>query len=189
MARMIIQGTRVAVAAFTTSLIMGTGACQAEREMGDTTAIAGAESGRRPASRQLASLTGLSHMPVPANGAAFDASLRRHYPAAMLRAGRGGDVLVDVRLDRTGRVLDVDVVEERRTRSADEHRIVVLDKVPGSDLEVEREVALNYDPAAFGAAAKAAVLESRFRPALRAGKPVPYTLRMTVSFDPAQHRG
>jgi hypothetical protein len=145
---------------------------------------------RRPVSEQLAKYTGLSHLPVEEDRAAFNASIRRHYPAEMLRAGRGGDVLVDVRMDESGRVLDVDVVEERRTTvgSADEHRIVVVDKAPGSNTEVQREVRLNYDPDTFGPAAEAALREVRFRPALRDGKPVPYTLRMTVRFDPANAR-
>ena len=154
---------------------------------GDERVGVSVEAERRPVSAQLAKYTGLSHLPVEEDGAAFDASIRRHYPREMLRAGRGGDVLVDVRLDESGRVLDVDVVEERRT-AADEHRIVVVGKAPGSNTEVQREVRLNYDPDTFGPAAEAALREVRFRPALRDGKPVPYTLRMTVRFDPADAR-
>jgi hypothetical protein len=171
------------------ALLIVAAACGSEGREIDPSAIAsgGPAAERRPASEHLSSMTGLSHMPVPENGKAFDASIRRHYPAAMLRAGRSGDVLVDVRLDETGRVLDADAVMERKT-SADEHRVVVVEKARGSNKEVEREVALNYDPEAFGAAAEAALREVRFRPALRNGKAVPYTMRMTVRFTPEDMR-
>lgn len=166
------------------ALLLAAAACD---RPGADASIAGGAAERRPASEHLSSLTGLSHMPAPENNAAFNASIRRHYPREMLRAGRGGDVLVDVRLDASGRVLDVDVVEERKT-VGDEHQIVVRGNVPGSDLQVEREVKLNYDPEAFGAAAAAAIREVRFHPALRDGKGVPYTWRMTVRFTPPAAR-
>jgi outer membrane biosynthesis protein TonB len=172
------------------ALLIAAAACAPDNrgEAADAAAIAGGSPvARRAASEHLSSITGLSHMPTPVSQSAFGASIRRHYPEAMRRAGRGGEVLVDVRLDETGRVQEVDVVRERKT-SADEHRIVVIGKAPGSNTEEEREVQLNYDPEAFGAAAQAALREVRFRPALREGKAVPYTLRMTVSFTPADAR-
>jgi hypothetical protein len=162
-------------------------AAACDRPADDSSIAGGSAEGRRPASEQLAAATGLSHMPVPVNGPAFTAAIRRHYPPQMLRERRGGDVLVDVRLDESGRVLGATAVDNRAAvgNAAGRTRMVVIDRAPGSDLEVQREVPLNYDPQRFGAAAEAAVREVRFRPALRGGTPVPYTLRMTVRFSPS----
>jgi outer membrane biosynthesis protein TonB len=170
-----------------TAAVLAAATVACDRGGGDSPIAGGSAAGRRPASEQLAAATGLSHMPVPENGPAFTAAIRRHYPPRMLRERRGGDVLVDVRLDASGRVLGATAVDNRAAlgNPGGETRMVVIDKAPGSDLEVQREVQLNYDPQRFGAAAEAAVREVRFRPAMRDGKPVPYTLRMTVRFSPS----
>jgi hypothetical protein len=139
---------------------------------------------RRIASAPLQELTGLSHLPSPADDAAIGASLRRHYPRDLLAQQIRGAVLVDIRLDDRGIVQDVHaVLPASRPTSTDEQRLVVRERVNGQ--VVERGVTLTYD-AQFGPAAEAALREVRFLPALRDGRAVPFTLRMTVEFSPPQ---
>lgn len=166
-------------------LMLSTAGCEPP---GGSGAMAGGAPSRPAASELVSASTGLSHLPLPERPAALAASLRRHYPAALRESGRGASVLVDVRVDETGRVLDVGVVDNRDKVRNGGARMVLLDQVPGSNLRVEREAQVTYDPVRFGAAARAAVREVRFRPALRDGKAVPYTLRMTVTFTPPSAR-
>lgn len=144
----------------------------------------GAARERAPASRQVQEATGLSHLPAPESQEALAASMRRHYPARFIGVRPRSAVLVDVDVSEQGVVRDVRVVDRTGMDDGDV-RAVLLKKVPGTNQVVEREVRTVYD-AAFGPAAQAAVREVRFAPALREGRPVPYTLRMTVEFaDPA----
>jgi hypothetical protein len=87
----------------------------------------------------------------------------------------GGSVLVDVRVAADGGVEEVEVVP----RPAGIHAAMILREPDGSSRRVEP----NDDPA-FGPAARAALMETRFTPALRDGRPVPFTMRMTIAFDP-----
>ncbi|HEU4452762.1 MAG TPA: hypothetical protein VFR81_06865 [Longimicrobium sp.] len=125
--------------------------------------------------------TGLSHLPVPADDRAFDASLRRHYPPALLEKKVGGSVLVDVSIDEKGFVQNVDVVD--RPARTPNTGMVLVDRDPRTGVTVEREVAPSYDPA-FGPAARAVMREVRFQPALKDGQPVPFKMRMTIAFQP-----
>lgn len=120
-------------------------------------------------------MTGVDRLPVPADRAAFMASLAAHYPAAHRAAGVTGSALVDVAVDAEGKVAAVEVIPRPQGMNA----ILVLRGKDGT----ERQVTPQDDPA-FGAAAQAALRGVRFTPAMRDGKPVPYTLRMTVTFDP-----
>jgi hypothetical protein len=139
---------------------------------------------RRIASPKLQELTGLTHLPLPADDALLGASLRRHYPRDLITQRIRASVLVDVRLDERGIVQDVRAVSPvSLPNSADEHRMVVRERVNGQ--VVEREVTPTYD-FRFGPAAEAALREVRFLPALRDGRAVPHTLRMTVEFSPSQ---
>jgi outer membrane biosynthesis protein TonB len=136
---------------------------------------------RFPASEQARAMTGLSHLPVPADNTAFDASLRRHYPPALLEKKLGGSVLVDLSIDEKGFVQNVDVIDgPARTPNIG---TVLVDKDPRTGVTVEREVVPTYNPA-FGPAARAAMREVRFEPALKDGQPVPFKMRMTIAFDP-----
>lgn len=139
---------------------------------------------RRIASPQLQELTGLSHLPLPADDGAIGASLRRHYPRDLLAQQASGSVLVDIDLDERGIVQDVQAVQRASLPNpADEHRMVVRERVNGQ--VVEREATLKYD-SRFDPAAEAALREVRFLPALKNGQAVPFTLRMTVEFAPPQ---
>ena len=157
---------------------------------GRATLATGADGGvRRAASPMVQQAAGVTHLPLPIDEEAFNASLRRHYPAELRAQGRGGAVLADVRLDARGIVRGVEILTTRASTAAgeagdDEHRVVLLDERDGR--AIEREAQLAYDPA-FAEAARAVLQEARFLPALRDGRAVPFTLRMTVSFDPPTH--
>ena len=144
----------------------------------DPAPAAGGE--RPPASEEVQRSTGLSHMPRPENPAALSRSLARHYPRELAGARRRTLVLVDVQLDERGRVLDVVPVDRPEGVPANVS-MVLEDPMPGTGGTVERAYEGTYD-IAFGPAARAALREVRFQPALRDGRPVPYTLRMTVEF-------
>ena len=154
--------------------------CEGEGSRSSEALSTNVQQERRPASETARRLTGLSHMPAPVDGDALDASLRKHYPREFIGIRPRTAVLVDVKLDERGRVGDV-VVVDRPPSLPDNVSMVILDKVPGSNVPVEREYSTTYD-SAFGPAARAALKEVRFQPAIRDGRAVPYTLRMTVEF-------
>lgn len=163
-----------------TLLVLGLLASAACTESSDATHAAESRGQTSPMIQQL---SGLSHLPAPASTSALNASMRRHFPRHLAGVRARTAVLVDVAIDAHGRVGDVHVIEPSSV-GGDNVRAVVLEKVPGTNQLVEREVQATYD-AAFGAAAQAALREVRFLPALRGGRPVPFTMRMTVEFaDP-----
>jgi hypothetical protein len=136
---------------------------------------------RSAASAHVQKLTGLSHLPVPQSEDALLRSLTRHYPRQFVGLRPRTAVLVDVTVDEKGFVRNVAVVDRPPDAAGQQVRMVVLDRAPGSNTEVAHEVATPYDQA-FGPAAQAAIGEVRFHPAMREGRAVPYTLRMTVEF-------
>lgn len=133
--------------------------------------------GRRALSPEVQAHTGLSHLPEPTDQAEFAARLQKHYPAQLRAQGVAGSALLDVHVDAQGRVGDVDIVLRPTGPEHPTHRAVLQDR--GGT----RVVQLNDRPE-FGAAAQTALRETRFQPALKDGKGVPYKLRMTVQFDP-----
>jgi TonB family protein len=135
-----------------------------------------AVAGRRPLSSALRAQTGLSHLPEPVDRAEFAARLESHYPARFRAERVSGTTLVDVHVDEQGRVGEVEVIQ-RPVSARVEATAVLLDK------DGAHVMKLNDQPE-FGAAAQAALRETRFLPALKDGKPVAYKLRMTVQFDP-----
>jgi outer membrane biosynthesis protein TonB len=149
---------------------------------GDDRASAGSSAARdRPAaSDQVRAATGLSHIPIPADQEAFNASMLRHYPPALLEKKVSGAVLVDLSIDEKGVVQNVDVVDRP---PAPDVKLVLIDVDPRPGAPVEREVEPSYDPA-FGPAARAAMREVRFEPAFKDGFAVPYKMRMTITFEP-----
>lgn len=166
------------------ALVTGCSDEQAGAERTSVVTASNAAVDRQPAPEAARQATGLSHLPVPENRSALFASLRRHYPPALLAKKAHGAVLVDVSIDERGIVREVDVVNRPRTLDPSTHPSVVLvDRDPRTGVTVEREATLSYDPA-FGPAARAALREVRFLPALRDGRAVPFTMRMTVSFEP-----
>ena len=136
-----------------------------------------AASGRRAISPELSAHTGLSHLPEPADGAQLSRLLKQHYPAQLRSQGVSGTALLDVHVDAQGRVVAVDVVRRPGAAEHPSNRAVLQDKDGTHALEIN-------DRPEFGRAAQAALRETRFQPALKDGKPVPYKLRMTVQFDP-----
>ncbi len=144
---------------------------------------AGAELARsargRAASAEVRTKTGMSHLPGPQSEDALRASLRRHYPQQL--QDRTGAVLLEVEVDARGTVRDVDVVTPP-SAAHPTHRAVIVD----GESSVRRAMEFQYDPA-FGAAAQAALRETRFTPAVRASddRAVPFRWRMTVVFDPS----
>jgi outer membrane biosynthesis protein TonB len=146
----------------------------------DRESAVGAARNRPPTSEQMRAATGLSHLPIPADQDAFNASMLRHYPPALLERKVGGAVLVDLDIDERGFVENVDVVNRPATPDV---KMVLIDKDASTGAAVEREVELSYDPA-FGPAAQAAMREVRFEPALKDGLAVPFKMRMTITFEP-----
>jgi hypothetical protein len=143
-------------------------------------ADASALQGRPAVSAAVQEMAGVSHLPVPVNYTDMRRSLARHYPRQFVGVRPRTAVLVDVMVDEKGFVREVAVVDPPSV-SPGQVKMVVLDRVPGSNTRVAREVESTYDQS-FGPAAQAAIKDVRFRPALRDGKPVPFTLRMTVEF-------
>ncbi|HLL84469.1 MAG TPA: energy transducer TonB [Longimicrobium sp.] len=125
----------------------------------------------------MSARTGLSHLPEPANTAELTALLKRNYPAKLKAQGVAGSALLDVHVDAEGRVSEVDIVNRPGNAEHQTNR-AVLEGQNGT------EVLETNDRPEFGAAAQAALRQTRFQPALKEGKPVAYKLRMTVQFDP-----
>lgn len=153
--------------------------CGPDRDLLPAGTDAVAQAARQPASLQAQRATGLSHLPRPLNLDALNRSLARHYPAQFVGLRPQTAVLVDVSLDATGLVRGVEVVD--RPGQPANVRKVMIERPAGSNSDIQREHRTTYDQA-FGPAAAAALREVRFHPALREGRPVPYTLRMTVEF-------
>lgn len=145
-----------------------------------TERIAGSERNAYVASAAVQEQTGLSRLPIPAERGALTAALRRHYPREFIGKRPQTAVLVDISVDERGRVRDVAVVD-RPPGAPAMLRAVLTDYDPRTGKDVAREFTTVYD-AAFGPAARKAISEVRFLPAIREGKPVPFTLRMTVQF-------
>jgi hypothetical protein len=139
----------------------------------------GAAAVRPAASAQAREASGLSHLPRPQSFATLQRSLARHYPRELAGVRPTTSVLVDVTLDARGNVKDVAVVDRP---AAPASNVVLIDRAPGSNVEVQREAPPTVYDNAFGPAAAAALKEVRFLPALRDGQPVPFTLRMSVEF-------
>jgi outer membrane biosynthesis protein TonB len=124
---------------------------------------------------QIRRTTGVDRLPQVVDKAAFAASLQRHYPTDLRAERASGSALVDVLVDEAGRVASVTAID----RPAGMRSVLILEEKDGS----QRRLIPNDNPA-FQTAAAAALREVRFSPAVRDGLAVPYTMRMTVSFDP-----
>lgn len=124
---------------------------------------------------QLRRLEGIDRLPFFENPVALKESMRSHHPPGLRDAGIGGSVLADVHIAADGTVEGVEIVERpREVRTS-----MILLEPDGSSRRFEPS-----DHPAFGPAARAALMETRFTPATRDGQPVPFTMRMTVAFDP-----
>lgn len=117
----------------------------------------------------------MDRLPEPADYAAMQASMRRHWPTDP-RAD-GASVTLDVSVDEAGHVTAV----QPFTPPADGGMPIrmVLRKRDGSERMHETRRDLSVAPAA-----EAVLREVQFTPAIRDGQPVPHTFRMTISFTP-----
>jgi hypothetical protein len=120
-------------------------------------------------------VTEVDRLPQVVDRAALRASIDRHYPADLRAKQVSGSALVDVRVDAEGTVASATAID----RPAGMRAVLILEETDGS----QRRVTPNDHPA-FQAAAEAALMEVRFSPAMRDGRAVPFTMRMTISFGP-----
>lgn len=125
-------------------------------------------------------MTGVDRLPEVIDKAAFRASIDRHYPAELRARQASGSALVDVLVNADGTVATVTAID----RPAGMRAVMILEERDGT----QRRITPNDDPA-FQASAVSALREVRFSPALRDGQAVPFTMRMTVTFDPPAGRG
>jgi|GEM_PF-2953596 len=128
---------------------------------------------------QIRQMTGVDRLPQVLDKPAFKASVARHYPAELRAERVSGSALIDVLVDEEGNASSVTAVD----RPAEMRAVLVLEEKDGTQRRITPE-----DHPAFQAAASAALREVRFSPAVRDGQPVPYTLRMTVTFEPPPAR-
>jgi len=125
----------------------------------------------------LRQIAGIDVLPRLLNAPELAESMKRHYPADLRGRGTTGSVLVDVSIDEHGKVTGV-IPQPAPTLQA--HGL----KGPRPDLaHLPMEAATPASTAQFGAAARAALTAARFSPAMLDGKPVAFTLRMTVRFS------
>lgn len=124
---------------------------------------------------QMRQITGVDRLPQVPDKAAFQASIERAYPAEMRAEGASGSALVDVLVDEAGRVASVTPIN----RPAGMRAVMILEEEDGSQRRITPK-----DHPAFQAAAVSALRDATFSPAMRDGQAVPYTMRMTVTFDP-----
>lgn len=128
---------------------------------------------------QMRELTGVDRLPEVVDKAAFRTAMERNYPAELRSEAISGSALVDVRIDPDGTVASVSPID----RPAGARMELVLEERDGT----QRRVVPQAHPA-FQAAAIKALRTVRFSPARRDGVAVPFTLRMTVTFDPPAGR-
>lgn len=140
----------------------------------------------RPSSAMAQAQTGLSQLPRPRDVRAFNNSIDRHYPANLRAERRRGSVLVDITIDERGHVRDVRPVSEDEIANipnGNAHRAVLLQEDPKTGVTTEVVMDTKQD-LAFVPAARKALREVTFSPAVRNGEPVAYTLRMSIYFSP-----
>jgi hypothetical protein len=129
---------------------------------------------------QLRRTAGVDRLPTPADPAAMQASIRRHWPSDP--AAIGASATVDVSVDATGRVTAVKPAPTG-ARGASPARMI-LEEPDGTQRVHEVRRAASAVPAA-----QAVLRDVQFAPALRDGQPVAHTFRMTISFTPDAPEG
>jgi hypothetical protein len=128
---------------------------------------------------QVRQLSGVDRLPDVVDKAALREVIAANYPEEMRPDAVSGSALVDVLIDSQGNVGSVTAID----RPGGIRSAMILQDKAGT----QRTVTLNDHPQ-FQAAAVRALESVRFTPAMLDGKPVPYTLRMTVTFDPPTGR-
>jgi hypothetical protein len=131
----------------------------------------------------LRQIAGVDVLPRLLNAPELAESMKRHYPAALRGHGSAGSVLVDVSIDEQGRVTGVTALPAPTLQA---HGL----KGSRPDLaSLPAQAATPASTVQFGDAARAALGTARFSPAQRDGKPVAFTLRMTVRFSDPEALG
>lgn len=120
-------------------------------------------------------MAGVDRLPAPADRAAMQASMRRHWPTDA--HADGASVTLDVSVDETGQVTSVQRVNSSANGGMPTR--MILQERDGS----ERLHEVRRDPS-VAPAAEAVLREIQFTPAMRDGEPVAHTFRMTISFTP-----
>jgi outer membrane biosynthesis protein TonB len=128
---------------------------------------------------QVRQMTGVDRLPHVLDQTAFAARIEGAYPAELRAEGVAGSALVDVLIDEGGRVASVIPID----RPAGMRALLILEGEDGSQRRVTPE-----DHPAFQKAAASALRDVRFSPAIRDGQPVPFTMRMTVNFEPSARK-
>lgn len=123
----------------------------------------------------LRQTTGVDRLPEPLDRAAFRAALDRHYPPELRASQASGSALLDVVVDAEARVASAAAID----RPAGVRAVMVLQERDGTERRIEPN-----DHPAFQAAARSALREVRFSPAMLDAQPMPFALRMTMTFDP-----
>jgi outer membrane biosynthesis protein TonB len=128
---------------------------------------------------QVRQMTGVDRLPQVLDQTAFAARIEEAYPAELRVERVAGSALVDVLIDEGGRVASVIPID----RPAGMRTSLILEGEDGSQRHVTTQ-----DHPAFRKAAASALRDVRFSPAIRDGQPVPFTMRMTVNFEPSAGR-
>lgn len=125
----------------------------------------------------LRELADVDVLPRLINPAELTESIRLNYPVELRKQGVRGVALVDVSVGDDGSVQQVSIATPpENVRS----RLVLGGRVQD---QTERS-ASSAHAAEFGTAAQSALQAARFSPAKRDGKDVPFTMRMTIAFNP-----
>lgn len=159
------------------SLLSACGEAANERQ--PTTSDRSLVAEHRMTPEQVRQMTGVDRLPQVLDRSAFKARIEQAYPAELRTEGVAGSALVDVRIDEAGSVASVTPID----RPAGMRATLILEEADGSQRRINPT-----DHPAFQAAAALALRDIRFSPAIRDGQPVPFTMRMTVSFDPPAGR-
>lgn len=174
------------VATFSAATLLMTG-CDASASRDGMGVVAPVAGIAHPASRRVQTATGLTRVAQPRDLGALNAKLEASYPDPLRRQGRSGAVLVDVSVSADGVVRDVEIVNRPPEWAGQRVRAVAVSTDPATGRRTEKELPRDYDNA-FGPAARAALLETAFVPALKGDDPVESIVRMTVRFGtPSSH--
>jgi outer membrane biosynthesis protein TonB len=157
----------------TLSLLSACGEAANERQ--PTTSDRRLVAEHRMTPEQVRQMTGVDRLPQVVDQSAFRTRINRAYPAELRAQRVAGSALVDVLVDEAGRVASATPVN----RPAGMRAVLILEEEDGSQRHITPK-----DHPAFQAAAVSALRDIAFSPAMRDGQPVPFTLRMTVTFDP-----
>lgn len=132
---------------------------------------------------ELRRIAGVDQLPTVVDKTAFREKMSAYRSEALGNAKFAKSALVDVSIDAHGRVNSVAVVPRPPELESSPQPRAFLQEPDGSLRPLN-----SVDDPAVGRAAQSILRDVRFNPAIRDGKAVAYTLRMTVSFSADQTR-